>query len=133
MMTIEIPLITAIIAREPNPEVNLAAWGIAFALTLIIGAPSIMLLATSTALNKDWDSYEKLRSYMIAVLGSLTIVHIALAFTPLFDLIVVDIIGAPPEIVEPARLGVMIMTPWAIGVGNRRFMRELALHILLNL
>jgi hypothetical protein len=34
---------------------------------------------------------------------------------------VVGIIGAPQEIVEPARLGLMIMTPWAWSIAYRRF------------
>ena len=121
LMTIEIPVLTAIIARAPNPEVNLASWGIAFVVVLIIGSPAIMFLATSTALSKDWGSYQTLRGYMITVLTLLTVLHALLAFTALFDVVVVQVIGVPPEIVEPARLGLRIMLPWSIGVGYRRF------------
>ncbi|MEM7032141.1 MAG: hypothetical protein AAF629_21495 [Chloroflexota bacterium] len=121
LMTVEIPILTAIIARFPEPEINLAAWGIAFSVTLIIGSPSIMFLPTSTTFSKDWASYQSLRSYMVTVLGLLTLLHVLVAFTPLYDWLVVGLIGVPAEIVEPARWGVQIMTPWAIGVGYRRF------------
>ena len=54
LMGTELPAISAIMARLPDPEVNLAAYGgIVFPLALIIEAPIIMLLATSTALSKD--------------------------------------------------------------------------------
>lgn len=121
LMTVEIPVLTAVIARAPEPKINLAAWGIAFVMTLILGSPAIMLLATSTTFSKDWASYVTLRRYMVVALALFTVIHALLAFTPLFDLIVVGLIGAPADIVEPARLGVMIMLPWSAGVGYRRF------------
>ena len=58
LMALELPALSAIVARLPNPKINLAAYGgIVFPLALIIEAPIIMLLAASTALSKDWKSY----------------------------------------------------------------------------
>jgi hypothetical protein len=51
----------------------------------------------------------------------LTGLHIAIAFTPLYYVLIVSIIGAPPEIIEPARIGLMIMTPWTGAIAYRRF------------
>lgn len=121
MMTVEIPILAAVVARTGDPKIHLAAWGITFPLALIMGAPLIMMLGASTALCRDWDSYQKVRRYMFWISGIMTGLHLLLAFTPLYDLIVVGIIAAPAEIVEPARLGLQIMLPYALVLAYRRF------------
>ena len=80
-----------------------------------------MLLAASTALCRDRDSYRRIRGYMIVLAGSLTAVHVLVAFTPLFDWIVVSLIGVPEQIVEPSRIGLRILTPWTGAIAYRRF------------
>lgn len=122
LMAFESPAIVTVIARLENPEINLAAYGgVVFPLALIIESPIIMLLAASTALSKDWDSYLKLRRFMMTSSAILTGLHLLIAFTPLYYFIVEGIIGAPQEIVEPARIGLMIMTPWTWSIAYRRF------------
>ena len=121
-MSLEGPAVSAIIARLPYPTINLAAYGgIVFPISLIIEAPIIMLLAASTTLSKDYASYQKLRHFMMLAGGSLTLLHILVAFTPVYYVVIVGIIGAPVEIVEPARYGLMIMTPWTWAIAYRRF------------
>jgi hypothetical protein len=122
LMAAELPIIGAIVARLPDPEVNLAAYGgIVFALALIIESPIIMLLAASTALSKDWASYALMRRFMMTASAALTALHALVAFTPLYYVIVEGILGAPPEIVEPGRIGLMIMLPWTWSIAYRRF------------
>jgi progressive ankylosis protein len=122
LMSLELPALSAVIARLPNPDINLAAYGgVVFPMALIFESPIIMLLAASTALSKDCASYQRLQTYMMRAGLILTAVHILVAFTPLYYLVVVGMIGAPQEIVEPARLGLMIMTPWSWSIAYRRF------------
>lgn len=122
LMSIEVPAVNAIIARLVDPEINLAAFGgIIYPLALIIESPIIMLLAASTALCKDWTSFVKIRKFMIVAGASLTLLHILIAFTPLYYLVVKKLLGVPDEIVEPARIGLMIMTPWTWSIAYRRF------------
>ena len=65
LMALELPALSAVIARLEDPEIHLAAYGgVVFPIALIIEAPVIMLLAASTALSKDWASYSLLRNYM---------------------------------------------------------------------
>ncbi|MCP4535341.1 MAG: hypothetical protein GY831_29480, partial [Delftia sp.] len=90
-------------------------------LALLIESPIIMLLSASTALSKDWDSYRKLRRFMMWAGAVLTLLHILIVCTPLYYLVVVRIIGAPAEIVEPARIGMIIMIPWTWAIAYRRF------------
>ncbi|HZD56162.1 MAG TPA: hypothetical protein VE136_05545 [Anaerolineales bacterium] len=122
LMGAELPALSAVAARLPNPEINLAAYGgIVFPLALIVESPIIMLLAASTALSKDWESYRKIKGYMMLAGGFLTGLHILVAFTPLYYVVTEHILGSPPEIVEPARVGLMIMTPWTWSIAYRRF------------
>ncbi len=121
LMTSELPLISAVIARLQHQEINLAAWGVVFSLSTLIQAPSTMLLAASTALSKDWDSYRQVRRFMLVIVVLLTALHALIAFTPLYYWVIRDLLGAPAEIIEPARLGLMIMTPWSAGTAYRRF------------
>ena len=122
LMSLELPALSAVIARLEDPEIHLAAYGgVVFPLALIIEAPIIMLLAASTALSKDWASYLKLRNYMLTASIILTGLHIAIAFTPIYYIVAERIIGVPTEIIEPARKGLMIMTPWTWSIAYRRF------------
>jgi len=122
LMSAELPALSAIIARLPAPEINLAAYGgVVFPLALIIESPIIMLLAASTALSKDWDSFRLVKRYMMVAGAGLTGLHILASFTPLYYIIAEGILGVPEEIVEPARIGMMIMTPWTWSIAYRRF------------
>jgi hypothetical protein len=80
-----------------------------------------MLLAASTALSKDWASYQKVRRFMMAAGAMTTLVHVLIAFTPLYQIVVVGALGVPAEIVAPARLGLMLLLPWTWSIAYRRF------------
>jgi len=41
--------------------------------------------------------------------------------TPLYALVVFGLLRPPPEVVEPARLGLRIMTPWTMAIAYRRY------------
>lgn len=122
LMGLEGPILSAVIARLAFPEINLAAWGgIVNPLSLIIESPIIMLLAASTALSKDWASFRKIYKFMMVAGAALTVLHVLVAFTSLYDVVVSGILGVPPEIVEPGRIGFQIMLPWTWAIAYRRF------------
>jgi len=105
LMGLEIPLVAIILSRFSDPEIHLAAWGgVVFPLSLIIEAPIIMILSASTVLCKDGPAYVLLRNFIWVLGGILTILHMSVAFTPLYDLIVVNLLGVPTPIVQPARV-----------------------------
>jgi hypothetical protein len=121
LMALELSLVSAIMARLANPRISLAAYGgIVFPLSLIIEAPIIMLLAASTALCKDSQAYRLVYRFMFWTGAGLTAVHILVATTPLYGLVVGGLIDAPEEIRDPARLGMIIMIPWTWAIAYRR-------------
>lgn len=122
LMGIELPVLSAIVARLPEAEINLAAYGgVVFPLSLIIEAPIIMLLAASTALSNDRLSFRVIYRFMLITASVLTVIHLLVAFTPLYFWVVEEVIGAPDEILAPSRTGLMIMLPWTFSIAYRRF------------
>lgn len=120
-MAAEMPLVTAAIGRCPNDTVQLAAFAIVYAVALLVEAPVIMLLAASTALVRDEQSYRTVAGFTHASGLVLTLLHAALAFTPLFDRALVPLLDAPPDVIEPVRLGLQLVTPWTWAIATRRF------------
>jgi len=128
-MGLELPLVTVTMSRLVDPEVHLAAYGgVVFPLSLLIEAPVIMILAASTALCKNWSAYRLIRKFILLLGGMLTLVHVVVAFTPLFGVIVQDVLGAPEVILEPAKIGLQCMTPWTLSIAVRRFLQGVVIR-----
>src|SRR5512144_888276 len=109
LMGLELPLVSAAMARMPHATVSLAAYGgVVFPLALLIESPILMLLTASTALARDRHAYAVVRRFMLVAGGLLTLLHALIAFTPLFDVIAGTLIGVPEPVREPARLGLRI-------------------------
>ncbi len=122
LMGAEMPMLTAAMTRMPGGEPHLAALGsLVYPLSILIEAPIIMLLAASTALVKDLVTHARLLRFAHAASLLLTALHAVVAFTPMFDWIVLDVIGAPASTLEPGRVGMQLMTPWTWSIGYRRF------------
>ena len=61
MMAAEAPFLAALIARLAEPKYNLAAFGVAYAIAILVEAPVIMILSASTALVEGPVSLRRLR------------------------------------------------------------------------
>ncbi len=120
MMAIEQPLVSGVMARLPDPALNLAAFGVTFALALLVEGPVVMLLTAGTALPKDRQSYRRLMHFTHLMAGGLTALHLLIALTPLYGLLVGKLIGAPAEVIELSREGFLLMTPWTAAIAYRR-------------
>ena len=128
MMAVEGPYLAAIIARLEQPIENLAAFGVAFALAIIIEAPVIMLMAASTALVTDAASYAALRRFTYTLGAALTLVQIVVVLPPVFDWIATSLVGLPPDVARLTHHGLAIMLPWPIAIGYRRFRQGLLIR-----
>ena len=120
MMAVEQPLIAAFVARMPDPKINLAAYGVVFSVALIIESPIIMLLAAGTALSRGGLSYRRLLLFSHLLIAGLTALHLLVALTPLYDLILLRVIGVPEEVAALGRGAFLVTAPWIAGVGYRR-------------
>ncbi|MFK7740129.1 MAG: hypothetical protein AB8H80_07375 [Planctomycetota bacterium] len=122
LMGIEMPMLTIAMTRMAGGEPHLAALGaLVYPLSILIEAPIIMLLAASTALVQDrWTHARLLRFTHLSGL-LLTLVHVLVSFTSVYDWIAVDVLAVPMPTVEPGRIGLQIMTPWTWSIAYRRY------------
>ncbi|HQN62140.1 MAG TPA: hypothetical protein PLG96_01450 [Flexilinea sp.] len=120
-MAVDIPFVSAIVSRMPQPEINLAAHSVVYPIALIIEAPIIMMLSVSLALSKDKKNYRRIYKFMMILCAGLTIIHASISCTPLFYLVVGNLMGAPKELLPYARVEMIMMIPWTWAIGYRRF------------
>ena len=128
LMTAEGPLISAAINRLPDEVIMLAAMGIVTSLSITIESPIINLLATSTALVRDYHSYRLVRRFTLQWCLALTVLAIVVAYTPLFDVIVSGWLDVPDEIARWVRPGMQIMIFWSAAIGWRRFLQGIMIR-----
>jgi Na+-driven multidrug efflux pump len=124
-MSVEGPYLAALIARSTEPKFNLAAYGVAYSLALIIEAPIIMILSASVALVKDLQSFKTLRNYTYAANTLLTLMMFILVIPAIFYFITEDLIGLPSEVSQLTHLATIILIPWPGAIGYRRFYQGL--------
>jgi hypothetical protein len=121
MMALEGPFLAAIIARLEDPKPNLAAYGVAFAIAILVEAPVIMIMSASTALARDRDSFRRLRNFTYALNFLITLALVLLLFTPGMDWITRSLIGLPAEVADLVQTSLIILLPWPGAIGYRRF------------
>jgi hypothetical protein len=121
MMSVEGPFLAAVIARLAEPKYNLAAYGVAFSLALIVEAPVIMIMSAATALVRDRSSYLKMRNFTTVLNVAVTVAMVAIVIPPIFNIIVYGLLGLPPEIASRSYVAILILLPWPVAIGFRRF------------
>jgi len=128
MMSVEGPYIAALIARMPEPKFNLAAYGVAFSFALIIEAPIIMIMSASTALVKNFQSFNKLKNFTYAANLLITLLMLLLIVPDVFYFITENLIGLPPKVSTLTHLATIILLPWPGAIGYRRFYQGLLIR-----
>jgi Na+-driven multidrug efflux pump len=128
MMSIEGPFLAALIARSSEPKFNLAAYGVAYSLALIIEAPIIMIMSASIALVKNSQSFYKLRNFTYAANGLITLIMLIVVTPPVFYFITEDLIGLPVEVSTLTHIATIILIPWPGAIGYRRFYQGILIN-----
>ncbi|HEX9989124.1 MAG TPA: hypothetical protein VGE45_11685 [Chloroflexia bacterium] len=120
MMTLDLPVVNAVLNRFPDPNTSVAALRVAFSLALVYEAAHISMIDTSTALSSDRTVFSMLRRFYLVMAGALLVVASLIAFSPLYDLIVRGVMNIPIEVAEAARPAVWAFLLWPIPIGWRR-------------
>jgi hypothetical protein len=128
MMSVEGPFLAAVIARLADPKFNLAAYGVAFSLALMVEAPIIMMMSASTALVSDRTSYLRLRNFTLMLNGGITLLMIILIIPPVFSFLARDLIGLPEEVARLTHITTALLLPWPGAIGFRRFYQGLLIR-----
>ena len=128
MMAIEGPILTSVIARMTNAEVNLAAYGVALALAMLIESPVIQLLSTSVALARDRRSMHTLRRFTRRVNIAVTIGMVVVTLPWVYDVVANGILQLPKEVSALMRDALVVLIPWPAAIGYRRFYQGLMIR-----
>ncbi len=121
IMGIEQPAMSAVVTRLPRPEEGLAGFEVAFSIATLIHGPIVQMLSAGTAVVRGRRSYGELRRLLQKLVGSLTLVHGALALPPVFRFITENILHIPSTLTPVAQTVFLILIPLTALVGFRRF------------
>ncbi len=127
-MSVEGPFLAALIARSSEPKFNLAAYGVAYSLALIIEAPIIMIMSASIALVKNSQSFYKLRNFTYAANSLITLVMLIVITPPVFYFIAEGLIGLPNAVSRLTHIATIILLPWPAAIGYRRFYQGILIN-----
>ncbi|WP_319561933.1 hypothetical protein [Marispirochaeta sp.] len=119
-MAVEQPGITAIIARMPEVKKQLAIFGVIFSFSLIIESPIIQMLSAGAALGKNRANYNKLLNSMHLFGIVLTLIHVLIGISPVFDFLILTVVNMPEDFLADSRTAFLVMSPFTASVGYRR-------------
>ncbi|MBU3740897.1 MAG: hypothetical protein FGM24_01280 [Candidatus Kapabacteria bacterium] len=128
MMAVEGPILTSLIARLPDPTYNLAAYGVAISLAMLIESPVIMLLSMSVALATDRHAVERLRAFTWRINALVTAGMLIVSIPAVYNVVAYGILNMPPEVAERMYAAFVCLIPWPAAIGYRRFYQGLLIR-----
>jgi Na+-driven multidrug efflux pump len=120
MMVLEPSIINVGLGRTADPELALAAYGVAFSLALLVEAPIMMLLDASVARSTDRAAFALMRRFALGLGLLTTAIGLIFSLTPLYGLVVEGLMNIPPDVAARARPTLQILSFWALPIGWRR-------------
>lgn len=120
MMVLEPSTINIALGRTIDPELALAAYGVAFSLALLVEAPIIMLLDASVARSLDGEAFRLMRRFTLLLGLIVTAVGLLVSLTPLYTLIVEGLMNIPEDVAARARPTMQILAFWPLPIAWRR-------------
>lgn len=128
LMAVELPVISALIARQPDPEAELAAFGVVFHLLLLVESPIFNLTSLANTLARDHDSYLRLRQFMLTVIAIVTGIWGMVLVPANFFFLTQSLLDLPEDVAQRAHSAALWMLPVPFAVGYRRFYQGILIH-----
>ncbi|MCZ7647776.1 MAG: hypothetical protein M5U26_21385 [Planctomycetota bacterium] len=126
MMLASRPLIQWFLARQDNPEIVLAGFGVAFGISQIFYGWLNDLRSHATAFREQPQVLAKLPDFAIGLCALMTGLMAALFWTPLGRLLVARLMGLQGEILDEACAGLAVMAFCPMVVTLRAYYQGLA-------
>lgn len=128
MMAAEMPICSGFVNRLPDNRVQIAALLVLTSIALFIESPVIDLLATSTTLARSLQNFSAIRKFSVILLVSAGVVHFLVAVTPLFDWVMLGLLGQKKEVADAVRIPMLTMVLWSPAIGWRRHVQGLLIR-----
>jgi hypothetical protein len=120
LMAVEGPFIAGMMARMPNPEANLATYGLAFAFALILEAPIMMLLSAGALFIRNEQSFKVLLRFSLILNGICTLGACLVVYPPIYKSLI-SWLAPPQEALPYLHKTLVFLIPWPGAIGLRRF------------
>jgi len=127
LMAVSYQIVATMVATLPDPKINLAAFGIASAIGLIVEAPIVMMTNATSALCHDQQRYRLLFRNNLILNLLVTVIMAVLSYPRLFDWLAESIMGIETTVAWTARSALVWLVPWPAAIGMRRFYQGIAL------
>ena len=123
MMSIADPVVSAGITRLPQPELELAAFGVAQPIAILMESPIIYMLGTGVALVRNRVMYKLVWRFMLHLSILMTVVSAVLFFTPAYHIMTRLLLGLTEDVAAAARPAMQLLLLWPAAIGWRRFLQ----------
>jgi len=120
MMVLEPSIINIGLGRTADPELALAAYGVAFSMALLVEAPVLMLIDASVARSTDREAFDLLRRFTLVLAVLVTMIGLLVSLTPLYTLIVEQWMNIPRDVAAEARPTLALLAFWPLPIAWRR-------------
>ena len=121
MMALEVPVLSALMARMDEPRYSLAAFGVAFAARVVVEAPVVMLMAAAVRLVRNRQTYRRLRRFAFLMTTGVTINFLILQIPGFFELWTIGWLNLDPELARLSGDTMLAVTVFPAAIGYRRF------------
>lgn len=122
MMVLAGPVISAGLSRLDEPTLNLAAYGAAMGMALLIESPVIMLLHAATAAARQGPvAFGLLRRILYGLCIVETVVFALVALTPAYFFVFRTALSLPEPVVQAVRPAFAMMLFWPAAIAWRRY------------
>jgi Na+-driven multidrug efflux pump len=117
------PVLNAGIAAAEMARASLAAWPVAWGLTILIAGPAWSLQQLTTALVGDEVAYRRVRNFSMSLSVFFSLLLGVVAFTPLYGLVMGGVYNLSPELQEVARPATQLMVLYPLLMGAQSVLR----------
>ncbi|HEX9640786.1 MAG TPA: right-handed parallel beta-helix repeat-containing protein [Candidatus Krumholzibacteria bacterium] len=128
MMAVEGPFLAAIIARLADPKANLAAYGVAFAVAIIVESPVIMLMGAATHLAEDRLRLALLQRFRTVLTALVSASMLIVVLPPVWDWLAGDLLSLHEGVRRDAWYALLFLLPWPAAIADRRFHQGLMIR-----
>lgn len=122
------PLINAGLLRLPDPEPTVAAFRVAFSLSMLPMTALVALRQVVLVLGRDPEGQRRARIFAYTLGLMLAGLMVLVAFTPLNEIVVRRLIGAPQSITSDTIVAMQIMAAFPIFMAVRQFYQSMTMH-----
>lgn len=128
LMSVSHTIINSALARLDNYITALAGMSVAMVIHLFIASPSYQNHTVTIAMVRGRRSMRSVLIFIVLVASYVAVMLSLIAFSPLGDLVLINLLGAPPDVAQSAREALYILVLLPFFTGFRGFFQGLIIQ-----